>query len=125
MKEDFELERVKEAIIGITKSKGLSIEETHEILDGNYKKNWDNKLHNYGARMANCIKLFEYAMKESDINAQKAFLIRAELVAHHLYNFFENISDDLKKIVFSEDFGFPELPEGYEVPEKYFHEKSD
>ena len=38
MKEYFELERVKEAIIGVTKSKGLSIDEMHEILDSNYKK---------------------------------------------------------------------------------------
>ena len=125
MKEYFELERVKEVIIGITKSKGLSIDETQEILDSNYKKNWDNRLHNYCAKMVNCIKLFEYAAKENDINAQKAFLMRAELVAHRLYNFFEDISDDLKRIVFSEDFDFPKLPEGYEVPEKYFHEKSD
>ena len=73
--------------------------------------------------MIDCIKLFEHARKENDINAQKAFLMEAEFRAHTLYNFFEDISDDLKKIVFSEDFGFPKLPEGYEVPEKYYHEE--
>ena len=122
MKEDFELERVKEAIIGITKSKGLSIDETQEILDSNYQEDWDNDLHNYCVKMVNCIKLFEYARKENDINAQKAFLMEAGFRAYHLYSFFENIFDDLKKIVYSEDFGFPKLPEGYEVPEKYYHE---
>ena len=123
MKENFELNYVKKAIIEITKLKGLSINEAQEFLDSDYQNNWDNELHNYCTKMVNCIKLFEYAAKENDINAQKAFLMRAELVAHHLYNFFENISDDLKKILYSEDFGFPKLPEGYKVPEKYSHEE--
>ena len=125
MKENFELNYVKEAIIEITKLKGLSINEAQEFLDSDYQNNWDDELYDCCYKIVGYIKLFNFAMKENDISAQKIFLIRAEFYSHKLYNFFKNISDDFKKIAFSENFDFPTLPEGYKVPEKYSHKNSD
>jgi hypothetical protein len=70
-------------------------------------------------RLQGAMLLFKASLGSNDLITAQCALIRARAVSMDLSNFFGNIAEDIERIAWTGGFDWPEIPEGYKIPERY------
>ncbi|WP_112069782.1 DUF6853 family protein [Herbaspirillum rubrisubalbicans] len=128
MKKNNGLDSIQSAFLQLTSSIGLTIDEMNAEIkdDGQFEWFIDyetslSERHEYD--LSKLLRYFEIHCKARRNNDQLtafAALLFAKVSAHNLKNLFENIEDEIDKVMFRDSrFTWPEIPEGYKFPEDY------
>ncbi|TDY86722.1 UNVERIFIED_ORG: hypothetical protein DFO49_4640 [Herbaspirillum seropedicae] len=126
MKKEENLDVVQELFTSLAKDIGLSREEM--MAESGKQSSWaldygislDQQFGKYLDRLIFLFSLSKRAKMEKDDLAAFAALLGARLYAHKLMNLFENIEDEIDKVLFMDArFIWPEIPENYDFPDHY------
>ncbi|MBV8622569.1 MAG: hypothetical protein JO174_03690 [Herbaspirillum sp.] len=133
MKEKNGLDSIQSAFLELASSIGLTIDEMNSELKDNGQFEWiidyKNSLseqHEYDlSKLLMYFDIHRRARRNNDQLTAFAALLHAGISAHNLKNLFENIEDEIDKVMFRDSrFKWPEIPENYKFPENYPAEKS-
>ena len=129
MKTILDFNCIKNTIIELAETHGISRQqlidcwnEETEALDWsiNYRNDLQKEFECDAEKLQAAINLYHAAIKNNDLLTAECALLDAGIWAHNLTNFFENIKDDLKKaLIEKQQFNWPEIPEGYQIPKHY------
>lgn len=133
MKEQKKLDSIQMAFLELTSSIGLTIDDMNGEIkdDGQFEWSIDyetslDEQHEYDlSKLLTYFEIFRKARRENDQLTAFAALLYAGTSAHNLKNIFENIENEIDKVMFRDlRFTWPEIPEDYKFPEDYLERKS-
>ncbi|CNG74230.1 hypothetical protein OP862_00725 [Yersinia massiliensis] len=111
------LNDIKETLSDVAKVCGIMGNE----LSIDYSLNLDEELYSELEKLANMSLVLKKALDEKDMVAVQAALVMSRIYSMNLRNFFNDIYDDIELIGWTERYSWPEIPEGYQIPEHYKH----
>lgn len=119
---------IKHVLMSLAKMQGKGedvIDELNKQL-GNFDRNmdysidWQDEIENDFLLLKRSIDLHQKAMVNHDLLAAKSGLLMARIAAISISDFFHNMKDDFDlSLQSNEYFSWPQLPEGYAVPQEY------
>lgn len=113
------LNYIKETLSDVAKV--CNIRENELSID--YSLNLDEELNSELEKLAKISLVLRKALDEKDMIAVQAALIMSRIHSMNLRNFFNDIYDDIEMIGWTERYSWPEIPEGYRIPEHYNYPK--
>lgn len=113
------LNHIKEVLSDVAKC--CHIREDELSID--YSLNLDEELHSEIEKLAKISLVLRKALEEKDMVAVQAALIMSRIYSMNLRNFFNDIYDDIEMIGWTDRYDWPEIPEGYQIPEYYSYPK--
>ncbi|WP_145928392.1 hypothetical protein [Pseudomonas sp. TCU-HL1] len=118
MKNDIELNCVRIALLNLFESKGFPIERINDF-SSDFSIDWSDEFCGSLRKLNEQICIFSKALEKNDKLVQVAALVVARGVALRLLNQFEGIFEDIESVAFSEEYGWPVIPEDYRLPSDY------
>lgn len=114
---------VQNLLVALAKGNGVSMEVLLEDEDWqvNYRRSLQEKFEKSFGYFLEAIRLARDAYAEGDVVSARCGLVEAIVRAGILQDFFGAIDADLIKILREVDW--PEIPEGYEIPERYKYQE--
>lgn len=112
------LNNIKQLIKSLADLQGISGEWSI-----NCDLNIDEELSKELASLEVELELLSKAMNENDLVTVKCALVMIRLYSLNLSNLFLDIFEDIEKVGWSEEVSLPNVPEGYQVPERYNYKR--
>ncbi|MBT0722822.1 hypothetical protein EFZ10_05430 [Tatumella sp. TA1] len=109
------LQNIKKALSALAEKCNF----TEDQLAVDYSLDLDDELYDELRKLALISQALQKALADGDMIAVKAALILSRIYTMNLRNFFSDIFDDIESIGWSNNYSWPEIPEGYQLPEKY------
>ncbi|ADO50546.1 hypothetical protein [[Enterobacter] lignolyticus] len=119
MNQKNDLNVIKYSIIDFAHTQNLSASNLQDEWQSNYQSDWNENLRKDMHSLCLEMELFQKALLEEDRTTQIAALVVARVRAMNLRNFFDDMFEDIEKMAGSEEFLWPKIPEGYEIPKHY------
>lgn len=123
------LDDIQRSIVDLVASKGITLDDLRHGWDEEAQcKQWSfGYKHRSQAyfdadfkRLLKCFELLHAAREAGDRVAEIVAILHAGIAAQDIGNFFQNLSDDCRKILCDDErFDWPKIPEGYQIPEHY------
>jgi len=92
---------------------------TEDQLAVDYSLDLDDELYEELNKLALISQALQNALADGDMIAVKAALVMCRICTMNLRNFFSDIFDDIESIGWSDNYNWPQIPDGYQLPEKY------
>jgi hypothetical protein len=118
MKSAVELNLIKDVLLIFFNSRGLGVEDIGEF-SSDFSIDWNDEFYGSLSKLNEQISIFGKATERNDKLVQVAALVVARGLALRLLNQFEGVFEDIEKIAWSEEYGWPVIPDGYHLPSDY------
>ncbi|CRY56856.1 MULTISPECIES: DUF6853 family protein [Yersinia] len=110
---------IKDALSDMAKV--CNVQEDELSID--YSLDLDEELHSELEKLTQISLVLRKALDEKDMVTVQATLVMSRIYSMNLRNFFNDIYDDIEIIGWTDRYNWPEIPEGYRIPEHYNNSK--
>ncbi|MDT6962368.1 hypothetical protein QTN24_12745 [Cupriavidus sp. SZY C1] len=120
-------ESIRIALLDLALSRGLVEDQLRQFDEMTGKYDWtlilsddlDRAFEKDVEHLMRAMKLFDLASRKNDELTQCVALLRASIFAHKLEGFFDDLMSDLRRAATNPDMRWPEIPDGFNIPEEY------
>jgi hypothetical protein len=110
---------LKEIIVDFLKLRKKPVDDIFVEWSIDFGADLNNGFLNDVSRLQESMRLFKRSMELNDLVTAQCALIRARAISMDLSNFFGSIAEDVERIAWTGGFVWPEIPDGYKIPDHY------